>query len=260
MITPPVRGGMPELGRALEAAERAGRAVMDVYRTEFEHDTKADGSPVTGADLASNQVIREMLEGSGHRILSEEDADDGSRLGERTLWIVDPLDGTSDFVDRTGEFTVMIALVRDGRPILGVIGWPDGGELYAAQKGAGAFRYSGGRWEGIRASDAGEIGRSKAVGSRHHLSEREKEAMARLGVGSFEGVGSSLKACRIACGEADLYFTYTDKMCEWDSAASSCIVAEAGGDDHRYKRRHDHVQPQRCEASGRDGHEQRRPA
>ncbi|MDX1533976.1 MAG: inositol monophosphatase family protein, partial [Nitrosopumilaceae archaeon] len=102
----PIKDKMPELDLALEAAVKAGDAIMKIYQTDFSSDTKDDDSPITEADIASNNIINEILEKSGHYILSEEDADDKTRLNENTLWIVDPLDGTSDFIDKTGEFTV----------------------------------------------------------------------------------------------------------------------------------------------------------
>ena len=225
----PIQDKMPELDLAIEAATKAGDAIMKVYTTNFESKTKDDDSPITEADLASNRIIKEVLAKSGHCILSEEDADDKTRLGEKTLWIVDPLDGTSDFIDRTGEFTVMIALVWDKEPVLGVINWPDGKKMFVAQKGRGAFRFSDGVWEKISVSSTSDLKRCRAVGSRHHLSDKEKVLIEKLEIPEFTSVGSSLKVCKISSGEADVYFTYTNKMSEWDSAASNCIVTEAGG-------------------------------
>ena len=225
----PISDKIPELDLAIEAATKAGKAIMEIYQTNFESKTKEDNSPITEADLASNRIIKEILEKSGHYILSEEDADDESRLNEKTVWVVDPLDGTSDFIDRTGEFTVMIALVWDGKPILGVINWPDGEKLYVAQKGKGAFQLSNDVWKKISVSTTTDLKSSKAVGSRHHLSDKEKALIEKLGIPEFTSIGSSLKVCKISSGEADEYFTYTNKMSEWDSAASNCIVTEAGG-------------------------------
>ena len=225
----PISEKMPELDLAMDAAIKAGKAIMEIYQTDFKSKTKDDDSPITEADLSSNRIIKEILGKSGHYILSEEDADNESRLTEKTVWIVDPLDGTSDFIDRTGEFTVMIALVWDGKPVLGVINWPDGKKLYVAQKGKGAFRLVNNVWEKISVSSTSELKSSKAVGSRHHLSDKEKALIEKLEIPEFTSIGSSLKVCKISSGEADEYFTYTNKMSEWDSAASNCIVTEAGG-------------------------------
>ena len=225
----PVSGRMPELELAIRASVEAGDAIMEIYGGEFEASVKSDDSPVTGADLKSNEVIRGCLSAAPHVILSEEDRDDGRRLGEETVWIVDPLDGTADFVDRTGEFTVMIALVRDKRPVLGVINWPAGKTVFAAQHGRGAFRHSGSGWQKITVNGVSELAECRVVGSRHHLSGREREFVRRLGIREFVSIGSSLKVARISSGEAEAYITTTDRMKEWDSAASYCIITEAGG-------------------------------
>ena len=225
----PVQDKMPELDLAIKAAQQAGQAIMEIYQTNFESRTKDDNSPITEADLASNKIIKELLTKSGHYILSEEDVDDEARLDEKTLWIIDPLDGTSDFIDRTGEFTVMIALVWDGVPVIGVINWPDGGKLFVAQKGKGSFRFFNDSWEKISVSATADLKSSRAVGSRHHLSDKEKALIKKLGIPEFSIIGSSLKVCKISSGEVDAYFTYTNKMSEWDTAASNCIVTEAGG-------------------------------
>ncbi len=227
--SPPIEGKLTELDIALEGAVKGGDAIMEIYKTDFDSSTKENNEPITEADLASNKIITEILRKSGHYILSEEDKDEASRLNEKTLWIVDPLDGTSDFIDRTGEFTVMIALVKDKKPVLGVINWPDGKTIFLAQKGKGAFRYSNGSWEKISVSKTNDLKKSRAVGSRHHLSEKEKGLIQKLEIPEFASIGSSLKVGKISCGEADVYLTYTDKMKEWDSCASNCIVTEAGG-------------------------------
>lgn len=225
----PVSDRIPELGVAVEAAVKAGEAVMKIYNGAFEVSTKADGSPVTEADLASNEVIKEVLRSAGHTVLSEEDADDSQRLSEDTVWVVDPLDGTSDFADRTGEFTVMVALVRNGVPVLGVIGWPAEKTLFVAQKGQGAYRYSKGSWGRMSVSAVSEISECRAVGSRHHLSPEEKAFVKSLGISDFTSIGSSLKVAKIGSGMAEIYITTTNKMKEWDTAASHCIISEAGG-------------------------------
>ena len=143
--------------------------------------------------------------------------------------MVDPLGGTSDFVGRTGEFTSMIALVENGKPILGVINWPVEKIIFLAQKGKGAFKRREGKWGKISVSKTNDFRKSKAVGSRNHLSEEEKGIIKKLQVPNFTSIGSSLKVCKISSGEADMYFTTTNKMKEWDTCASNCIISEAGG-------------------------------
>lgn len=225
----PISNPRPELRVAIDAALEAGRAVMEVYSRNFSSETKHDNSPITEADIKSNQIIKEALKKSGHRVLSEEDRDDQGRLEQDFVWIVDPLDGTSDFIRRTGEFTIMVALVEKKIPVIGVIFWPAGSTLFAAQKGRGAYRLAGGMWEQIRVTDEAELRNCRAVGSRSHMSEEEKALFERFGVKGFSGIGSSLKIGKISSGEAELYVTTTDRMKEWDSCASFCIINEAGG-------------------------------
>ncbi|MBC8517213.1 MAG: 3'(2'),5'-bisphosphate nucleotidase CysQ [Nitrosopumilus sp.] len=225
----PISDKIPELDIAIKAANEAGRAILEIYQGDYETSTKNDDSPITDADLKSNEIIKKILSQTEHQILSEEDKDDLSRLSKETIWIVDPLDGTSDFIDKTGEFTVMISLIKNKKPILGVIGWPTEKTLFVAQKGSGAFRFSNEEWSKISVTKVSEIPKCRTVGSRHHLSDREKLFIKKLGIEDFTSIGSSLKVGKISSGEAEAYITTTNKMKEWDSAASYCIILEAGG-------------------------------
>ena len=225
----PITDKIPELDVAIKAANKAGDVVLDIYQRKFKASTKKDDSPVTEGDLKSNEVIKEILSQTEHPILSEEDTDDQSRLSKDMVWIVDPLDGTSDFIDKTGEFTIMIALIKNKKPILGVIGWPTEKTLFVAQKGSGAFRHSNGKWDRLSVTKVAKISKCRTVGSRHHLSEKEKSFIKKLGIDDFTSIGSSLKVAKISSGEAEAYITTTNKMKEWDSAASYCIISEAGG-------------------------------
>ncbi len=225
----PIVNKIPELDIALQAAIEAGNAILDIYGKNYETLIKKDDSPITEADLKSNEIIKHVLSKTVHSILSEEDKDDQNRLSQEIIWIVDPLDGTSDFIDKTGEFTVMISLVKNKKPILGVIGWPTENTIFAAQKGSGAFRYLEGDWEKISVSKTSDLKQSRAIGSRHHLSNKEKRFIEKLGFKNFTSIGSSLKVGKISSGEAEAYITTTNKMKEWDSAASYCIISEAGG-------------------------------
>jgi len=220
---------MPELDLAIEAVYEAGNSILEIYESKYKTFTKSDDSPITEADLKSNEIIKDILSKTNHKILSEEDKDDQKRLSEEIIWIVDPLDGTSDFIDKTGEFTVMIALVKNKKPIIGVIGWPTEKIIFAAQKGCGAFKFAEGRWEEISVTKVSELSKCKVVGSRHHLSEKEKMFIKKLGIKDFTSIGSSLKVGKISSGEAEAYITTTNKMKEWDSAAAYCLVSEAGG-------------------------------
>ena len=225
----PITDKIPELDVAIKAAKEAGDAILEIYQGDYKTTTKTDDSPITDADLKSNEIIKEILLQTDHIILSEEDEDDQSRLSKEFVWIVDPLDGTSDFIDKTGEFTVMIALIQNKKPILGVIAWPTENTLFVAQKGSGAFRYSNDEWKKISVTKVTDISKCRIVGSRHHLSDREKSFIKKLGIEDFTSIGSSLKVGKISSGEAEAYITTTNKMKEWDSAASYCIISEAGG-------------------------------
>ena len=225
----PILDRIPELDIAIKAAKEAGDAILEIYQRDFDTHTKKDDSPITEGDLKSNEIIKKILSETEHVILSEEEEDDLSRLSKNMVWIVDPLDGTSDFIDKTGEFTIMIALIKNKKPVLGVIGWPTEKTFFVAQKGSGAFRYSNDEWHKISVTSISELSKCRTVGSRHHLSDKEKSFIKKLGIEDFTSIGSSLKVGKISSGEAEAYITTTNKMKEWDSAASYCIISEAGG-------------------------------
>jgi len=220
---------IPELDIAIKAAQEASNVILDIYQKDYNISTKTDNSPVTDADLESNKIINKILSNTKYSILSEEDVDDQSRLSKDMIWIVDPLDGTSDFIDKTGEFTIMIALIQNKKPILGVIAWPTEKTLFVAQKNCGAFRYSNDKWDKISVTKIENLSKCRTIGSRHHLSDKEKEFIKKIGIKDFSSIGSSLKVGKISSGEAEVYITTTNKMKEWDTAASYCIITEAGG-------------------------------
>ena len=225
----PISNKIPELDIAIKAALEAGNTILEIYEKGYKTFTKTDDSPVTDADLQSNKIIKEILSVTKHSILSEEDVDDKNRLSNDMVWIIDPLDGTSDFIDKTGEFTVMIALIENQKPILGVIAWPTEKTLFVAQKNCGAFRYSDNKWEKISVTKISELPKCRTIGSRHHLSDKEKDFIKKIGIKDFTSIGSSLKVGKISSGQAEVYITTTNKMKEWDTAASHCIISEAGG-------------------------------
>ena len=139
MVTPPIPSNIQRLEEIIDAIILAGEVVREIYQSDFEVNKKDDNSPITKADLESNKIIKSYLEKTGIPILSEEDMDDKSRLTSKNVWIVDPLDGTTDFVNRTGEFTIMIGLVENHVPIMGLIYWPIKEKLYFAERGFGDF-------------------------------------------------------------------------------------------------------------------------
>ncbi len=225
----PIKQPLPEIHLAINAALKAGKAVMEVYNQNFSTTLKSDDEPITEADIKSNSIIEKIISDSNYPILSEETTDNKERLNHKKIWIIDPLDGTTDFVNRTDEFTIMIALVENNKPILGVIYWPTNDQLYLAQSGQGAFLLNQGNWTKISVSDISELEKCKAVGSRHHISEIEQNLIKRLNISQFTSKGSSLKVADISSGNAELYFTTTNKIKQWDTCASYCLITEAGG-------------------------------
>ena len=220
---------LPETELAINAVKEAGNTVMEIYKHDFTSTTKKDNSPLTEADLKSNDIIQKIIAGTGYPVLSEESVDSKKRLEHDKIWIVDPLDGTSDFVSKSGEFTIMIALVDKHEPILGVIYWPTNNILYVAQKGCGAHKFANGVWEKLVISKRSELRNCRALGSRHHLSSHEVNFLKLLNIEKFSERGSSLKVTDICSGAADLYFTMTNKIKQWDTCASNCLITEVGG-------------------------------
>jgi 3'(2'), 5'-bisphosphate nucleotidase len=218
-----------ELHCAVAAARAAGLAIMSHYGT-VESEIKAGGSPVTAADHAASAVIIEHIRSAfpGDAILCEETADDASRLNASRLWIVDPLDGTKEFLARNGEFSVMIGLVEDGEPVVGVVFLPAVNRLYAAAMGAGAWVEAGSERRPLRAG--GPNGRLRLVTSRSHADAAVEAMCAALSVTDRRPSGSvGIKCALIAEGECDLYAHPVPYMGEWDTCAPEVLLREAGG-------------------------------
>lgn len=231
---------------AVTAAFEAGRAILEIYHSgDFDVTIKGDDSPLTRADVASHEVIMRHLIPTGIPVLSEEGREMPyeERSEWRELWIVDPIDGTKEFIKRNGEFTVNIALVRDGVPVLGVIYVPVSGELYvgAAEEGAvkaQCLTVDGGSplealAQAVRIPLA-KTGRPyTAVASRSHMSPETEAFIAALreqhGEVALISKGSSLKLCMVAEGQADCYPRFAPTM-EWDTAAGQAICMAAGFD------------------------------
>ena len=224
----PFNSNQPELEKILDGIINAGEKIMQIYNTDFSTEKKDDDSPITQADIESNKILKEILGETGITILSEEDTDDKKRLSEDKIWIIDPLDGTTDFVNRTGEFTVMVGLVKNHKSVLGLIYWPIKKKMYLAEAEKGTFCYDG-KWEKIEVSMMSEVQNCQALVSRHHLSEKEKKLLDEMEISVVTGMGSSLKVTEIASGEAEVFVTSTNKMKQWDTCASNCIISEAGG-------------------------------
>lgn len=217
-----------ELRTLSDIAVAAGREVMDVYRTDFSSVEKDDKSPLTEADLRSDRVIRAGLERSfpGVFILSEESSSTAPGP-QRRFFLVDPLDGTKEFLKRNDEFTVNIALIEDGRAVAGVVLAPALGQLYFASVGTGTFRSDANGELALRTQAPGTP--LRVIGSRSHGGEALDTWMAKLGRDhEFVAAGSSLKFCRIAEGHADVY-PRLGPTSQWDTAAGQAVLECAGG-------------------------------
>ncbi|MBB1088494.1 3'(2'),5'-bisphosphate nucleotidase CysQ [Lysobacter sp. SG-8] len=225
-ITPELREGVAAL------AEQAGRAILGVYESDFAVEHKDDRSPLTAADLAAHRCIVEGLAALTPDIpvLSEESADEvptATRRGWSRLWVVDPLDGTREFIKRNGEFTVNIALVEGGDVVFGVVHAPVTGVTWAGGRGLGATRSEGGevRPMAVRAPAVAPL---RVAASRSHRDERTQGFIDRMGEVEPIGLGSSLKFCRIAEGGMDVYPRFGPTS-EWDTAAAQAVLEGAGG-------------------------------
>ncbi len=225
----PLQNPSPESKLGIQAALEAGKIVLAIYNKDFSTTTKIDNEPLTEADIKSNDVIQKIISKSGHPILSEESIDDKKRLDFNKVWIIDPLDGTSDFIKKTGEFTIMISLVESNLPILGIIYWPTEDKLFLAQKDQGAFKLDNGKWSKIAVNNISELSQCKVVGSRFHLSDNEQKLLKSMNISKFTSKGSSLKVTDISSGLAEFYLTTTNKIKQWDTCASYCLIKEAGG-------------------------------
>lgn len=206
-----------------------GKSIMEIYQKEFRTSFKSEKEYLTEADIKSNHLIQKKLSSTNYPILSEESIDDKKRLESKIVWIIDPLDGTADFVNKTGEFTLMISLVKNQKPILGIIYWLTNNVLYLAQKDRGAFQFKNKKWSKITVSTISNIEDCRVLMSRHHISKTEENFLKYLNIKNYSNKGSSLKATEIASGCAEVYFTDTNKIKQWDTCASYCLIKEAGG-------------------------------
>ncbi|MCE0731196.1 3'(2'),5'-bisphosphate nucleotidase CysQ [Halomonas sp. G15] len=218
-------------------ALQAGDAIMAVYARDFYIEEKDDKSPLTEADMAAHRVIMAGLQAlpQGIPVLSEEDV--GSFSGadaDGRYWLVDPLDGTKEFIKRNGEFTVNIALIESGKPVLGVVVAPSLEVSYLAAKDVGAFKVDWGKEKSGERQPIHVAGKPaegttwRVVGSRSHPSPDLAEWLEKLGSHDMVPVGSSLKLCLIAEGEADVY-PRLGPTCLWDTGAAQAVVEQAGG-------------------------------
>ncbi len=238
------------LQTSIEAAIAAGKKILEIYEQDFTVETKADNSPLTMADRASHEIIKEHLKDTGFPVLSEEgkQMDFDERKAWNTFWLVDPLDGTKEFIKKNGEFTVNIALIKNGTPVLGVVYVPVTGVLYFGDEEQGSYIFKIKEAEGksvseiienaIKLPEAVSNGVYTIVASRSH-STPETESFIEdkkkvHGEVNLVSAGSSLKLCLVAEGKAQVYPRLAPTM-EWDTAAGHAVAKFANCKVFDYK-------------------------
>ncbi|MBI3073322.1 MAG: 3'(2'),5'-bisphosphate nucleotidase CysQ [Deltaproteobacteria bacterium] len=223
----------PEVDAAKTAALKAGEVVRRLYEAGTVRTwRKADESVVTEGDLASQAAIVAVLAEKfpGDAVLSEEAADDPRRLGQSRVWIIDPIDGTRDFVERTGDFAIHVALAVDGSPTVGAVMLPATGALYFAAKGEGAFVVRGENETRLAVSRTSQLAEAQIGVSRFFESEPLKQLLSAAGLRNRAiSMGASTKAMAIAKGRLDVTVALNRDEKDWDTCAPEVIVCEAGG-------------------------------
>lgn len=228
---------MPDIQDIITMAQQAGKAILEIYNSDdFAVETKGDNSPLTKADKAANKIIVSELQRlySEIPIISEENKllPYKERQHWNRCWLVDPLDGTKEFIKRNGEFTVNIALIENGEPVMGVVHVPVSGVTYYGEKHSGAYKIENGEITKIESSAVPytEKQNIKVVASRSHLSAETQQFIDDLQqqgkTVEFVSMGSSLKLCLVAEGVADVYPRFASTM-EWDTAAAQAVVEAA---------------------------------
>ncbi|HLA40872.1 MAG TPA: 3'(2'),5'-bisphosphate nucleotidase CysQ [Candidatus Glassbacteria bacterium] len=216
------------LSHAAGIAREAGERIIEVKAGRFKIEIKSDGSPVSAADLAAHDIILAGIEalGTGLPVISEENYDHQGLPDSDLFWLVDPLDGTKEFIRGGNDYTVNIALVEAGRPVLGAVYAPETSISYSAASGTGAWRAAGqAPAERIEASANGS--RITAVVSKSHLNRRTEQFLQRQGVDRVIQSGSSIKLCLVADGSAQIY-PRLGPTSLWDTAAAAAVALEAG--------------------------------
>jgi 3'(2'), 5'-bisphosphate nucleotidase len=225
-----------ELDRRLQIvralARQAGDVIMNYYKTSVEVELKAPGDPVTEADKAANELIVDHLRKTfpGEAVLAEESTDDLTRLGRDVVWMVDPMDGTKEFISRNGEFSAMIGMIESGKPVLGAVMQPAAARLYCGAVGLGAWMSENGHDRAIRVSAIESFAEMRIVASRSHFEKSVDRLRQRLGIDKLIRSGSvGLKCGLIARGDCEIYVHPSSHAKLWDSCAPSAVLTAAGG-------------------------------
>lgn len=221
---------MKELDILLETIKKAGQAAMAFYDDGNEVSYKDNESPVTKADLASEKVLLEGLQPFNYGVLSEETNEENDRLNKEKTWVIDPLDGTMDFIQKTGDFSIIVGLVENGQPVLGAVYQPVLDRLFYAMEGEGAFVLEKGKKKVLKVSAVSQFSKMKLLASRNHLQEMEVNFSEKMNIKEFVKSGSAgLKVVKVASADGDIYMNTSDKTFEWDICGGSIIIEEAGG-------------------------------
>ncbi|WP_189472656.1 3'(2'),5'-bisphosphate nucleotidase CysQ [Litchfieldella qijiaojingensis] len=221
--------------RLIEGVRDAGEQVLKIYRGDFEVETKADESPLTEADMASHHALLALLEEltPDVPVLSEESGEIpfATRQQWQRYWLIDPLDGTKEFINKNGEFTLNVALVEASVPVFGIVHAPVLDTTWWGQQGLGAYKIEGGAKRAIQVRQLPdpETEAWKIVGSRRHGAAEFETFCAKLPRNERVSMGSSIKLCLVAEGSADLYPRLAPTS-EWDTAAAQAVVTAAGGE------------------------------
>lgn len=231
---PPISFDQEYIRKLIKISKDAGQGIMDIYESEFDVNIKSDHSPLTKADILSNKIICQSLKklSPDVPILSEESSKIpyDQRLKWKQYWLIDPLDGTKEFIKKNGEFTTNIALIYQNRPIFGMIHVPARNEFFWGSKEIGAYHLSGDSYsnkKNIRVSKKKAGGELRIVSSRSHPSGDLKTLLDKIEIFKLKSVGSSLKFCLIAQGKADCY-PRLGPTSEWDTGAGQIIAESAG--------------------------------
>ncbi|MGM0543968.1 MAG: 3'(2'),5'-bisphosphate nucleotidase CysQ [Pseudomonadota bacterium] len=221
--------------RLIEGVHAAGREVMVIYQSDFSVETKADKSPLTEADMAAHHALIALLKNLTPEVpvLSEESGDISfaTRQSWQRYWLIDPLDGTKEFVNKNGEFTLNVALIENGVPVFGIVYAPVLQDTWVGQVGGEVFKIEQGIYVNLQVRELPDPEEApwKVVGSRSHGAEAFENFCAGLPKHERVSMGSSIKLCLVAEGKADLYPRLAPTS-EWDTAAAQAVVTAAGGE------------------------------
>ncbi|MFW6285753.1 MAG: adenylyl-sulfate kinase [Nanoarchaeota archaeon] len=220
------------LDELFEKLKEIGDEILKIYNSDFSYESKDDNSPLTKADMLSHEMLKNYLKKiTNYPILSEESKNFQTDDENQKIWIIDPLDGTKDFIGKTDEFSIMIALIENKKPILGIVYVPALDIIYYAQRGMGAKKIENNIETKLEVSNKTLFKDSRVIVSRNNIREEDKSLLNKLGVKNYKQMGSvGIKFGEIAKGSAELCFYTTSKIGIWDCAPSHIILKEAGGD------------------------------